>query len=312
MEILSMLAQGVGERLYPNLRPLLLKLFQLSKDKKLTKSTSACLDAFFGNVLSFAHILDSDSAIKEAVDERKERNAFARTNAMDFLGRCVTSGESAGPRGHLDASHAKEAALLACQKLKDSDANVRKAAVNALKTLQTVEDSGVQKAIGEIIQELESTNPRVYKSLAAGGGSKPESGVPKPSPPVTPQRQTAAPTQARPSAAASVVVPSAVAKKAQAPTPAPSGTGGDAANVDEAIERCASLGIPKWDAADEDAGIIAGLQCKYYCPKDVLMSLFLSLFAFIYSFQMAISPDRYQRHRQFRCRPQSSIISIGH
>ena len=76
MEVLSMLAEGVGEKLYPNLRPLLPKLFQLSKDKKLTKSVSACLDSFFGNVLSFEHILDSDGAIPEATEERKEKNAL--------------------------------------------------------------------------------------------------------------------------------------------------------------------------------------------------------------------------------------------
>ena len=139
MEVLAMLSQGVGEKLYPNLRPLLPILLQLSKDKKLTKGVSSCLDAFFGNFLSFENVLDPDSALPDATDESKEKNALARTSAMDFLDRCITRSSSAGPRASLTSSVAKNCSLFASTKLDDSDANVRK---SALKVLAVVTKSG--------------------------------------------------------------------------------------------------------------------------------------------------------------------------
>eukprot|EP00980_Cylindrotheca_fusiformis_P018775 scaffold6257_cov144-Cylindrotheca_fusiformis.AAC.1 len=284
LEVLSMLAQGVGERLYPNLRPLLPKLFQLSKDKKLTKSTAACLDSFFGNVVSFAHILDSEYAIKEAVDDRKEKNALARTNALDFLSRCITRRESAGPRGHLEPSEAKECAQLATHKLKDPDANVRKAAVNVLNSLLEVEDADVQDSIRDTISDLESSNPRVFKKLTAGsgGGTKPETSEPKQNrvaapdqqPPVaSPARQrveasnhpASAPKTSK--ASKSTATATTAAATTTAIPPIAGGSISEDTNLNDAIARCASLGIPLWDAADEDGGIINGLQCRYRSAK---------------------------------------------
>lgn len=78
MEVLSMLAEGVGEKLYPYLRPLLPQLMKLFKDKKLTRSVGSCLDSFFGNVIGFGHLLEQDDALPSTLDEHNEKNALTR------------------------------------------------------------------------------------------------------------------------------------------------------------------------------------------------------------------------------------------
>jgi cytoskeleton-associated protein 5 len=277
MEVLSMLAQGVGERLYPNIRPLLPKLFQLSKDKKLTKSASACLDAFFGNIVGFAHILDSDSAIPEAADERYQKNVLARTNAIDFLSRCVTRSESAGPRGHLTAPHAKLSALFASLKLKDSDANVRKSAVNALKTLQAVEDPDVKKVVDGVIQELETSNPRVFKSLSGGSGGvkvRYQSGTSKASVPSSaPQREMTTPSPVK---SAVKSVPQKRVASVPPPTSKPVSKAtvdsGDAPSLDIAIARCSTLNIPLWDVEEDGGGVLSGLQSSKWQLRKIAIN----------------------------------------
>jgi cytoskeleton-associated protein 5 len=281
MEVLSMLAQGVGEKLYSNLRPLLPKLFSLSKDKKLTNGVSACLDSFFGNVVGFEHLLDpADSAIPEAVDEHKEKNALARTTALDFLGRCVTRGESAGPRGIMAPARAKACAELCSKKLGDGDANVRKAALNALKALQNLEDPHVCTVVDAIIEELKDTHPRVYKSLGGGAKKAAPSSMSASAPPAKTKHEETAKSAARssesrkpgrPAAPKATPAPRAppVPKHANEPRSRPAAPSqsaetesGHVPDLDEATSRCASLGIPLWEAADEDGGIVAGLECK--------------------------------------------------
>ena len=172
MAVLSMLAVGVGEKLYPNLRPLLPKLLQLSKDKKLTKAVASCLDAFFGTLLSYESLLDAEKALPDATDESKEKNALARTCALEYLERCVTRGSSAGSRASLTGGNAKACAQFAAEKLNDSDANVRKAALKILESLQKVDDGNVQSAVAGVVESLQQTNARAYKSLMKSGGSK--------------------------------------------------------------------------------------------------------------------------------------------
>ena len=100
MEVLSMLAVGVGEKLYPYLRPMLTPLLQMSKDKKLTSTVASCLDSFFGNILSFDNLLDKDDALPSGVDERNQKNALVRVTAFEFLGRCVERNSNAGRKAH--------------------------------------------------------------------------------------------------------------------------------------------------------------------------------------------------------------------
>jgi cytoskeleton-associated protein 5 len=279
LQVLAMLADGVGEKLFPNLRPLLPKLFELSKDKKLTKFLAACLDSFFGNVLSFEHILDPDSALPDALDERMEKNALARTTSLEYLGRCVTRGESSGLRGKLTHRAAQSCAELCVKKLDDSDAKVRKAALDVLKSLQAIDDPELAGAVGPIIEGLQSSNPRAYKSLSTGakkpaaaskagrppaaakaGPGKSSAGPPEPK--KEPSRIAAAATSrpARPAAATpmrSAATP--LSKAAAVPSQSDSGSG-VAPSLDEAVARCESLDIPQWRATDEDGGILAGLE----------------------------------------------------
>jgi cytoskeleton-associated protein 5 len=63
MLALGMLAEGVGDKLFPHLRPLLTVLLELSKDKKVTRATISCLDSFFDNVIGFSHLLDKEDSL---------------------------------------------------------------------------------------------------------------------------------------------------------------------------------------------------------------------------------------------------------
>jgi hypothetical protein len=276
LQVLAMLADGVGEKLFPNLRPLLPKLFALSKDKKLTKFLAACLDSYFGNVLAFEHILDADSALPDALDERMEKNTLARTTSLEYLGRCVTRGESAGPRGKLTHRGAHSCAELCVGKLDDSDAKVRKAALDVLKSLQAIVDPELAGAVGPIIAGLETSNPRAYKTLSTGAKkpvAAPKAGRPPAAAKAGPGKSSADPQEpkkelsrsaaaapSRPAAATpmrSATTPSS--KAAAVPRQSASGSG-VAPSLDEAMARCESLDIPQWGAADEDGGILAGLE----------------------------------------------------
>lgn len=274
LEVLSMLAQGVGERLYPNLRPLLPTLLILSKDKKLTRGVSACLDSFFGNVLSFESILDEDGAIPHAADERKERNALARTSALNFLGRCVTRGDSAGVRGKLSPSSARKCAEFCALKLGDSDANVRKAALDVLKSIQQVDNKECQRSVAAIVEELKSSNPRAYKSLSGGAKVAGQKKTPNALPAKKKPERTGNANTERPKPSKATVSTPTVAKKTTAPATAAKekslnpfiaidADSSDAPSLEEAASRCSSFGIPSWEAADEDGGILSGLECKY-------------------------------------------------
>jgi hypothetical protein len=70
IQVLSMLAEGIGEKLYPSLRPALTPLLQLSKDKRLAGAVSSGLDALLGNFLSIESLMDNDDAIPSSVDKK--------------------------------------------------------------------------------------------------------------------------------------------------------------------------------------------------------------------------------------------------
>ncbi|KAG7371784.1 hypothetical protein IV203_017926 [Nitzschia inconspicua] len=279
MAVLAMLAQGVGEKLYPNLRPLLPKLLQLSKDKKLTKGVSSCLDAFFGNVLGFEHLLDAEASLSAATDESNEKNALARTTALDYLERCVTRGPSAGPRALLSAALAKSCADFATQKLSDSDANVRNSALTVLQALQMVENIQVVAAVASTIESLQQSNPRAYKTLvksaqtkstkAAGSSSyEPSSTFPSGSPQLKPPANkplTPPFSKENPEGMQKEMLPSRQAQshridrlKDKKPT---SANEFNVPNLEDATNRCASMEIPYWDEPDEElGGVLAGLN----------------------------------------------------
>ena len=292
MAAISMLAEGVGEKLFPNLRPMLLQLTGLSKDKKLTAAVGKCLDSIFGNVLSFDHLLDKSDALPTALDERKQKNALARKSTLEFLGRCIERGESAGPRGTLTPDAAENAAKLACLKLKDSDAQPRKAAMDILQALRRVEDEDIAPLVNDAIAELKTDNPRAYKTLtasmsggsAARGASRSQSAakvsglattastksiggassrslrsMAKPSSVKSTSRGGTA-ANAPPKESSRSVVATAVASES---IDADDDAGANAPSTDEAIASLAEFGIPNWDADEDDEGVLAGLKCEY-------------------------------------------------
>ena len=132
LNALAMLAEGVGEKMFPNLRPLLLQIIGLSKDKKLTSPTQNCLNALFGNIIGFVHLLEKEDGLPAVMSEKVQKNAIVRKTALAFLGECIERSEEAGPRGKLDPEVSNEIAKLCVLKTKDSDASVRKEAISVL------------------------------------------------------------------------------------------------------------------------------------------------------------------------------------
>jgi len=303
MEVLSMLAEGVGEKLYSFMRPLLSPLLKLSKDKKLTRSVGNCLDAFFGNVLGFTHLLDPDDALPTALDESKQKNALARTFALEFLTRCVQRSETAGPRGTLTAKLASDVATLCASKLDDSNADVRKAGMDTLRALLESPSPDVKKAGSDVVATLKQSNSRAFKALTKESGTVPNSApisvrdgranakscVPQSSAP--PGRRaaehpgTSSAGMKRPPStglALSENIGPAATTKSQL-------VSGDAAvSLETALTRCSALHIAQWDAPDDDGGILSGLKSsKWMLRQDAVKSIT----AFVESGQMSDSKN---------------------
>jgi cytoskeleton-associated protein 5 len=132
LEALGMLAEGVGEDIYPQFRPLILTLVGLFKDKKVCKAVASCLDKMFGNVFSFEHLLDNNDSLPSSLDEKRQKNALVRVSVLEFLSRCVSAAGRHGTRGQLTPELGLELCRLSCSKLQDSDASTRKAASGIL------------------------------------------------------------------------------------------------------------------------------------------------------------------------------------
>jgi len=287
MAAISMLAEGVGEKLFPNLRPMLLQLIDLSKDKKLTVAVGKCLDSIFGNVLGFDHLLDKSDALPTALDERKQKNALARKSTLEFLGRCIERGESAGPRGTLTPDAAVNAARLACFKLKDSDAQPRKAAMDILQALRRIENEEIAPLVNDAISELKTDNPRAYKTLTASrSGGKSVGAVRanelkknstasrsrsiKSDGPGVARSMTrgggavkAACTSSASASAKSSSKKNSAAVAAASVASEPVDVNVDDGNlpsVEDAIASLAEFRIPTWDADEDDGGVLAGLK----------------------------------------------------
>ena len=269
MQVLSMLAEGVGEKLFPHLRPLLSTLLGLSKDKKLTKFINPCLDSFFGRVLSFDHVLEDD-AIPEASDEKKQKNALARTASLDFLGRCVVSGESAGPRGVLTGQVAGKMANLSVLKLEDSDAGVRRAALGVLQNLQAIDNEEVGYVVSDIINGLKKTNPRAHKTLSrtmkapnpAPATSREAEAKPVPANTRNTKSERPVMEAPAPKSPPQKMAPKRMQPKIDAPAPKLMTTesANDEPAVDDSIDFMAQLDIPRFEECEENGGVLAGLK----------------------------------------------------
>ena len=302
MEVIAMLAEGVGERLFPQLRPVLPTLLKLTKDKKLTKAAGSAVDALFGNVLSFDHILDQEDAIIAAVDEKKEKNAIARTSSLEYLVRCVNRNGSAGPRSSLSSQHVNSILKLATLKLDDSDAGVRKEAMNIFHALKSLESSDFEEIVVSKIESLQSTHARAYKTIT--GSASMSSGTPtKSSPtkaPIGSGRGTVSPESTaggsmsprRTSAATRREQATVTTSRTRHPPKKPTATdsssrattnvsnGNESARnlssmeLEEAVDHLAQLGIPEWDSEEDDRGVLAGLSSsKWTLKNDAIKTL---------------------------------------
>jgi cytoskeleton-associated protein 5 len=282
IQVLSMLAQGVGEKLYPHLRPTLTPLLQLSKDKKLTTEVSNGLDALFGTVLGFESLLENDDAIPSMVNEKVQKNALARATALNYVLRCVDRQISAGPKGALTGSAAMTIATLMCQKLEDSDASVRKVALSVLESLlrsTNDNDKSVIPNVQKVIEQLRTSNPRAHKTLtaksttietkecpASNGSSSGQKSVSVEMTAVPPQptrSRSAAPTKRPPSPAPTKTANQSIPSPDAAAFANASSTSEDRSSMprlEEAMIHVTSLGIPLWDASEDDGGILAGLK----------------------------------------------------
>jgi cytoskeleton-associated protein 5 len=304
-EVLAMLAEGAGQHLYSHLRPLLMPLLDMSKDKKLTKNVSDCLDSFFGNVLSFENILDKDDALPSALDEKKQKNALVRLTALEFLVRCVRRNGEAGPKGALSSVSASEIASLCAEKLDDSDASVRKTAHECLNVLLQASDPKVLIATQKIIESLKSSNPRAYKALSRIACSETLKQTTE-SPPISndSSNTVTVPVRGAPPKAnaqkissshinsASATMKTADLTKAQlsvaekvrsnfsskelsAAMNASIEQGltqqnQSAPHLEQAIMHVTGLRIPLWDVEEDGGGILEGLKCKFSVDKFLL------------------------------------------
>ena len=258
IQVLSMLAQGVGEKLYPHLRPMLTPLLQLSKDKKLTNDVSSGLDVMFGNVLSFENLLDEEDAIPSMVNEKNQKNALARATSLNFLQSCVVRRESAGPKGTLSPQTASKIATLCATKLDDSDASVRKAALSVFEALLKVDDAPVVASVQKLLEQLRTSNPRAYKALSSTDPVELKTHVAPPAVTVPSVRsRSAAPSKRPPSPAAKSVMtvdfPSTDRSVDERTMP----------HLEEALIHITGLSIPQWDASEDDGGILSGLKGMY-------------------------------------------------
>ena len=173
--VLGMLAEGVGEKLFSHMRPLLAGLLELSKDKKVATATETCLDRFFDNIVGFSHLLDKDDGLATWMNEKKQKNVIVRKATLSFLERCVKQSRHAKARGFLDEDTARKVGAMCIGKMKDTDASVRDAASSVLIAMLGHPDEPIQEAALSSAKELEQSNPRAFKTLlsASGTTSKP-------------------------------------------------------------------------------------------------------------------------------------------
>ena len=269
MQVLSMLAEGVGEKLYPNLRPLMSTLLQLGKDKKLTNAVALCLDSFFGSVLSIDHLLDKDDSIPSQLDEKNQKNAVVRSSALEYLGRCIKRANDVGKRGQLTVQSTKALSLVAVEKLSDTDAKVRQAALTLLQTLLELQDKELHGTVTSVTEGLKTSNARAYKSLSSATttssriGAATKSGATRGTSVSSPSRKTITlPLNQHAKTTPKAFSPSTSLVLTTAESSSP-----EAADLHDSLSRLHSLNIPNWSAAEDNGGILAGLKSTQWLHR---------------------------------------------
>ena len=180
---------------------------------------------------------------------------------MEYLRRSVERRDSAGPRSSLATGQAEQVTALCSHKLSDSDASVRKAALDAFRELQKGDDPQIESVVANAISSLQTSNPRTYTSLskspADAGSGKPVIGDTdrgrQPPVKVAPKKNQSPAKSMKPREP--VRKKENEKKKSSSDSSVPS--------IEAALEFATKLDIPRWDASEDDAGVLAGLQCKY-------------------------------------------------
>ena len=298
MDVLAMLAEGVGEKLFPFLRPLLSVLFGLLKDKKLTSKAGESLDTFFGNIVGFEHIMDHDDALPSSVDERKQKNALARASTLAFLARCCERQESAGKRGALTLENAEHVAALAVSKLNDSDASVRKEAVTILKALLASGDAAVLNHMSGVVEGLKATHPRVHKGLALSDQvtAKAPSGTATEAADVSDRQlrtslKTSLPQGGEEITKSEAAEPHRRLRKSDC-------TATNAVPLVAAVASVEALCIPNWSDDEDNGGVLACLECtsSHRCGSFIMVQNFLTFDFQLRSGSVVRKPFNLLRH----------------
>jgi hypothetical protein len=261
-------------------------------------------------VLEIEHILDVNDALPSALNEKVEKNALVRTSALQFLGRCIERGESAGPRGKITGKSAVGIAKLCCDKLEDSDAAVRKAATESLRSLVSVEHASISEAIGSIMESLKTKNSRVYKSLMGSTTATQQKVVPAdagserndsvsdrtgraqtvPMAPAskplqkgsrsTSRKQPSDETGAVTSESRSLNSKNGVTISSEAQLKDTS----EAPDLDQALSHVSAIYGPSWDDSVDDGGVLAGLRCELVCVACRGSTMYMSDAPFCFCF----------------------------
>jgi cytoskeleton-associated protein 5 len=296
---LAMLAEGVGSKLFSHLRPLLLTLVDLTKDKKIATSIEICLDSLFDNVIGFSHLLEEEGGLISVLDEKKQKNALIRKTALSYLNRCVKRSADAKGRGTIDSENVNHVFTLCVEKASDSDAGVRREASSLLTELLSHPDESVQRLTSSLSQDLEQTNSRVFKLLSKDIAPSSERSVTrsdltkspaaaKKNPyvkkhPYVPSKSThhSDPVKNKPS-------PPRNNKAAHSSNAAPNSSKQDLKSnvstfhvndinipsVQEANNYVLALNIPNWNVDDLDGDVVSGLQSSNWkCRCAAISSL---------------------------------------
>jgi len=235
-------------------------------------------------VLGFEHLLDENDALLHALDERKQKNALARVSALEYLLRCVERRETAGPRGKMDGKFGARVAKLCCSSLGDSDANLRKVAIETLKLLNSLEDKDTAQALAPVLSELAQSNPRAFKSVSgdtkptprspsktalpksaspraapsASSPAKPSASEPKKTRPNLRSQDSSRSSKSVPKASKSSSAPTQQ-RQPDAPTLEPENSS-VVPTLEDSLTVLENLSIPQWGAPEDDDGILSGLK----------------------------------------------------
>jgi len=228
--------------------------------------------------------MEKEDGIVICMNDKTQKNAFVRKSALSYLKRCVERSDKAGPRGSFSPENALEIAKLCVLKTTDSDATVRTEASSLLKAMMNHHDNEISNATIQVTRDLETSNPRLFKTLNAPGASiSPSSpgrgqstGTGKQLSnrgPSRPSNLPKSPRKATKNISVTAKRSTSVRPKPKLSSPKASSSSmtnssndfnvppdEDSPELEDALSYLSSLNIPNWDAAEDEDGILLGLK----------------------------------------------------